>query len=90
MKTLLFHGHRILWMTNLFLIGLLQNKILEELDDVVFSNDDIDLPDIDSGIVTFFSNEMGVITTDFDNINLDDDHFDEDDPETIIHVRLVA
>ena len=64
-------------MTNLFLIGLLQNKILEELDDVVFSNDDIDLPDTDSGIVTFFSNETGVITTDFDNINLDDDHFDK-------------
>ena len=24
------------------------------------------------------------------NFNLDDDNFDEDDPETIIHVRLVA
>ena len=53
-------------------------------------NDDIDLPDIDSGIVIFLSDEIGVITMDFNNINLDDDNFNEDDLETIIHVRLMA
>ena len=26
----------------------------------------------------------------FNNISLDDNNFDEDDPETIIHVRLIA
>ena len=26
----------------------------------------------------------------FNNINLYDDNFDDDDPETIIHVRLMA
>ena len=67
---------------------LFTNKILE--NDVAFSNDDIDLRDIDSGIVTFLSVEIGVITTDFNNINLDDDNFNEDDLETIIHVRLMA
>ena len=29
---------------------------------------------------------MGV----FNNISLDDNNFDEDDPETIIHVRVIA
>ena len=67
---------------------LFTNKILE--NDVAFSNDDIDLRDIDSGIVTFLSVEIGVITMDFNNINLDDDNFNEDDLETIIHVRLMA
>ena len=30
------------------------NKMLEKLDDVVFSNDNIDFDDIDSHVVTFF------------------------------------
>ena len=33
---------------------------------------------------------MGLNTIDFNNINNDDDNFDENDPETIIHVRLMA
>ena len=30
------------------------NKMFEKLDDVVFSNDDLDFDDIDPDIVTFF------------------------------------
>ena len=38
----------------------------------------------------FFSGEMGILSVDLDKINLGNVNFDEDDPETIIHVRLLA
>ena len=38
----------------------------------------------------FFSDEMGIVSVDLNNINFDDVNFDGDDPETIIHVRLKA
>ena len=33
---------------------------------------------------------MGIFGVDLDNINLDDIHFYEDDPETIIHVSFLV
>ena len=33
---------------------------------------------------------MGILGVDIDNINLYDINFDEDDPETINHVRLMV
>ena len=33
---------------------------------------------------------MGISNIDLHCINLDDNNFDEDDPDTIIHVRLLA
>ena len=33
---------------------------------------------------------MGILSVDLNNINLDDGKFDEDDSETIIHVRLMG
>ena len=33
---------------------------------------------------------MGMLCVDLDKINLHDINFDEDDPETIIHVRLMT
>ena len=33
---------------------------------------------------------MGIFSVDLDNIKFDDVNFDEDDPETIIHVRLMV
>ena len=38
----------------------------------------------------FFCNKMGILSIDLNNINLDDTNYDEGDPETIIHVRLLA
>ena len=38
----------------------------------------------------FFSDEMGIVSVDLNNINFDDVNFDGDDPETTIHVRLKA
>ena len=35
----------------------------------------------------FFLISVGIVRVDLGNINLDDNNFDEDDPETIIHVR---
>ena len=40
--------------------------------------------------VTFSSDEMGILSVDLNNINLGDVNFYEDDPETIIHVTLMA
>ena len=39
--------------------------------------------------VLFNCNEMGLLNIDFNNIGLDD-NFDEDDPDTIILMRLLA
>ena len=33
---------------------------------------------------------MGIVSVDLNNINIDHVNFDEDNPETIIHVRLLA
>ena len=33
---------------------------------------------------------MGIVSVDLNNINIDHVNFDEDNPETIIHVRLMA
>ena len=40
--------------------------------------------DKDSANVTFSSDEVGILSVDFNNINLDDANFYEDDPKTII------
>ena len=42
------------------------------------------------GNMTFLIDEMGILSVDINNINLDDANFDEDDPRIIIHVRLMA
>ena len=44
----------------------------------------------DSGNVVFTCNGMGILNIDLDNINLDDINYDEDDPDTIILVRLLV
>ena len=72
---MLFYQHQ-----NLFLI--------EELDNVLFSNDDID-----SDNVTLFSDDISLFITDLNCRNLGGKIFDEiiiDDSETIIHVKLMA
>ena len=44
----------------------------------------------DSGDAIFSCNKMDILSTDLNNINLNDTNYDEDDPETIIHVKLLA
>ena len=64
--------------------------MLENLNTVVFSNADTDLDDMDSDIVTFCRDGTGLVAIDFNNINLGDDNFDEDNPANIVLVRLMA
>ena len=45
--------------------------------------------DEDFANAIFNCNEMSILNIDFISINLDDNNFDEDDPDTIIHVRLL-
>ena len=59
--------------------------MFERLDDVVFSNDNID-----SNIVTYFSCDISLNIKDLPNIEFDDDNFDNEDTEAIIHVRLLT
>ena len=59
--------------------------MFETLDDVVFSNDNID-----SNIVTYFSCDISLNIKDLPNIEFDDDNFDNEDTEAIIHVRVLT
>ena len=44
----------------------------------------------DSDNVVFTCNEMGIFNIDLNNIIFDDTNYDEDDPDAIIPVRLLA
>ena len=61
------------------------NKTLKDIDNAVFVNDDIFVI-ADTDTVTFFTEYMGLFNIDLN----DDDNFDNGNPETIIHVRLMA
>ena len=45
---------------------------------------------VDSGDAVFSCNEMDILSIDLNNIELDDTNYDEDEPETIIHIKLLA
>ena len=64
-----------------------RSKMIKKVHSFFFANNDIFFFDEDSGNVTFSSDEMGILCIDLNNVNVDDINFDEDDPETIIHVR---
>ena len=62
------------------------NIFIEIIDNAACSNDDINLDDMGSDSVKLFRDGMGLNTTFFNNVSLDDDNFDNGDPETTIHV----
>ena len=64
--------------------------MIKNIDDSVLSNNDIIFANEDSSNVTFFSHETGIFNVDPNSINLDHVNFDENDPEIIIHGRLMA
>ena len=66
------------------------SKMIEKLDNAVFSKDDKVFGDIDSFIVTFFSNDIGLNIINLRNNNLEGDNFDDCDPNNINHVRIMA
>ena len=61
----------------------------KKLSTAFYVDDGLFLFHEDSGNVTFWCNEMGILNNDLNNINLDN-HFDEDDPDTITHIKLLA
>ena len=66
------------------------SKMVEKFCRVLFAKDDIVFFDKGFGSVTFPEVEMGILSLDLDKIYFDDVNFYENDPETIIHVRLLA
>ena len=65
-------------------------KMIEQVDSVLFYNDYMVFGDLGSDFVTFFSEDIGLNSITFVNFNLDDDHFDYCDSETINHVRVMG
>ena len=64
--------------------------MIEKLLTALYTDDNILYFNEDSVNVVFSCNDMGVLNIDLNNINLDDSNYDEDDPETIIYIRLSA
>ena len=65
--------------------------MLEKFHDVLLVDDDILFFDEDFSKFSSFVNDMGILGVEIDQINLDDDNnFYEDDPDTGIHVRVLA
>ena len=68
---------------------LVTNRMLEKLDNFVFSSDGIIFNHVDYNIITFLSDNVDFNTIGLHNINFNNDNFDEEDPEVIIHVGLM-
>ena len=67
------------------------SKMVEKFDNASRANDDILFYNEDFDKVTFISSQRHILAVDLDKINLhNDNNFDEDDSDTIIHVRLLA
>ena len=65
--------------------------MLEKFDKALLANDDIIFFSEDFNKVTFIANQRHILAVDLDKINLDEDNnFYEDNPDAIIHVKLLA
>ena len=63
---------------------------IKKLFTALYADDNIVYFDEESANAVLFNfDEMGILDIDLNKINLDND-FDEDDPDTINHVRLLA
>ena len=66
------------------------NNLIKIFHDALFANDDILFFDKDFHNVVFCTNEMCILDADLGKIPLDDVNLDEDDPECIVLVRILA
>ena len=64
--------------------------MIKKLLTALYADDNILYFSEDSGNVIFSCNEMDNVRVDLNNINLDDTYYDQDDLETIIHVRVLV
>ena len=74
---------------NILLIGLFQIKPFKKIYTTLYGDENILFFNKDSRDVVFSCNEMGMLNIDLNNIN-PDNNFDEDDPDTIIFIKLLA
>ena len=65
------------------------NKTIKELFTALYADENIFYLNEDSSNAILSFNEMGVLNKDLNSINLDN-KFDEDDPDTIILIRIFA
>ena len=65
------------------------NKMIKKLLTALYVHGNILYFNENSGNAIFFYNEMGILSIDLNNIYLGYSNYDEDDPETIIHVRFL-
>ena len=63
--------------------------MIQELYTALHADENILYFNEDSGNVIFSCNKMSILNIDLDNINLDN-NFDEDDPDIVILIRLLA
>ena len=66
------------------------SKIIEKLFTDLYVDENILYFNEKSDNVIFNCNGMGICSIYFNNINLDDINYGEDDPQTIIHIRVLA
>ena len=67
------------------------SKMIEKFYNALLANNDILFFNYNLNKVTFIANQRHILAVDLDKINLDNaNNFDEEDPNTIIHVRLLA
>ena len=65
------------------------SKMIKNLYTSLYADENVLYFNEDSGDAVFSCTEMGILSIDLNNINLDD-NFDEDDPDNIILIRLLA
>ena len=63
--------------------------MIKKLYTTLYTDENIFYFNEDSLNDVFFCNKMGILNTDLNNINFDN-IFDEDDPDTVILIRLLA
>ena len=68
----------------------LTSKMIRIPFTALYADENIHYFNEDSCNVVFICNGMGILNIDFNNINLDDTNYDEDDPDTIIFVRILT
>ena len=66
------------------------SKMIKKLFTDLCADENILYFNENSSNVIFGCNEMGILSINLNNINLDDNNYEEDDPDTIVFIRLLA
>ena len=65
-------------------------KMIKRLFIALYADENIFYFNEDSTNLKFCCNEIGILSVNLNNINLDDTNYEKDDPDTIILVRFLA